>query len=187
MLSRETPLDLVEFDEPDLAPPAAGPPHRPRFGRRARGILAVAAVTAVVVNAGAMWAYWKISAPAEGGGYVEMNLRGRSSYDLPLRPGATGDLTVTVTNTNDFPIRITSLLPSPGRVMADDEHRENGCRVTGVTLTRPSVEVRWLVARNNVAAFTVRDGLSMAPGADPACGGGVFTVPVRITGVTAGS
>lgn len=185
VLSRESPADprpVAEADEFDYPPEFIEPPRRRRMEHRTRGILVAAAVAAAVVNAGAMWAYWKVTVPSEGASGVEMNLRGRSSFDVPLRPGTTGDLTVTVTNTNDFPIGVTSLSAGTGNVVADDEHRENGCQNPGVTFTQPTVAVRWDVRRNNVAAFTVRGGLSMAADANPACRGAVFTVPVQIRG-----
>ncbi|MEV4636398.1 hypothetical protein AB0J80_03505 [Actinoplanes sp. NPDC049548] len=188
VLSRESPVHpgpATELDDLDDPPEFVEPPRRRRLDHRTRSILAAAAVAAVVVNAGAMWAYWKISVPSASAPAVEMNLRGRSSFDVPLQPGATGDLTVTVTNTNDFPITVTSLRAGGGKVIADEEHRENGCQNPGVTFTHPTVEVDWEVGRNNVAAFTVRDGLWLAADAPPACRGAVFTVPVQIRG-TAG-
>ncbi|MEV6597218.1 hypothetical protein AB0M36_10190 [Actinoplanes sp. NPDC051346] len=173
--------------EPDLDDPVTLPPPRRRgLDQRTRGILVAAAVAAAIVNASAMWAYWKItgsgSASAGAGAYVEMGLRGRSSLDVPLTPGGTGDLTVTVSNDNDFAIRVTSVAAGTGNVIADDEHRENGCDRHGVTFARPELAVRWEVARNDVAVFTVPGGLRMAADADPTCLGAVFTVPVRVTG-----
>jgi hypothetical protein len=158
-----------------------------RLDRRTRSILAAAAVAAVVVNAGAAWAYWRITGSETGrsgaGSFLELNLRGRSDLNRPLVPGGVGNLVVTVTNDNDFPIRITSVTPGTGNVIADDEHREAGCANTGVSVTRDSVKVRWEVPRNTVGAFTVPDGLAMAPGSDKACAGATFTVPVRAAGV----
>ncbi|MFI7603223.1 hypothetical protein [Actinoplanes sp. NPDC049681] len=185
VLSREYPADpgpVAEAEFFEDPPEFTELPRRRRMDHRTRGILVAAAAAAFVVNAGAMWAYWKVTVPSEGAAAVEMNLRGRSSFDVPLQPGTTGDLTVTVTNTNDFPVSVTSLSAGTGKVIADDEHRENGCQNPGVTFTRPMFQVRWDVTRNNVAAFTVRNGLSMATDADPACRGAVFTVPVQIRG-----
>ncbi|MFB9362986.1 hypothetical protein [Actinoplanes nipponensis] len=169
------------------------PRRRGRLSRldgRTRTILAAAAIAAALVNAAAVWAYWHIAgseiAPAGADAYVELHLLGRSDLDRPLTPGRRGNLTVTVTNDHDFPIRITAVRAAPGTVVADDEHRENGCLDGGVTVARPAFQVRWDVARNNVAAFTVPDGLTMAAAAQPACAGAAFTVPVLVSG-TAGS
>jgi len=158
-----------------------------RLNARTRSILTAAAVAAVLVNAGAVWAYWHITGSETGrehaGAVVKMNLRGRSNLNKPLTPGSAGDLTVTVTNDNNFPIRITSVSPGAGNVVADDEHRENGCVHHGVVVRSPSVEVQWDVERNKVGAFTVPNGLAMAATSGPACAGAVFTVPVLVNGV----
>jgi hypothetical protein len=158
-----------------------------RLDARTRSMLTAAAVAAVLVNAGAVWAYWHITGSETGRAYagtvVELNLRGRSDLNKPLTPGSTGNLTVTVTNDHDFPIRITSLARGTGNAVADDEHRENGCVNPGVVVAREVVAVRWNVARNNVGAFTVPDGLTMTAPSDPACAGAVFTIPVLVRGV----
>ncbi len=158
-----------------------------RLDARTRSVLSAAAVAAVLVNAGAVWAYWHITGSetgqAEAGAVMELNLRGRSDLNKSLTPGSIGNLTVTVTNDHDFPIRITSVAPAAGTIMADDEHREDGCANHGVAVARDSFPVEWNVARNNVAAFTVPGGLTMATASDPACAGAVFTVPVLVSGV----
>jgi hypothetical protein len=173
--------------------PAGGAPGRRRgflgrLDRRTRSILTGAAVAAVIVNAGAVWAYWHITgsttAQADADTVFELNLRGRSDLNKPLTPGGTGDLTVTVTNDSDFPIRIISLSPGTDKAVADVEHRENGCVDSGVTVAQQAVKVQWDVARNDVAAFTVPGGLTMAGSADPACAGAIFTVPVLVKAVS---
>ncbi|GAA3903859.1 hypothetical protein [Actinoplanes auranticolor] len=176
-------------DEPTGDVLGAGRPRGflSRLDARTRSILAAAATAAVLVNAGAVWAYWQITGAETGranaGTVVELNLRGRSDLNKPLTPGSTGNLTVTLTNDHDFPIRITSVSPASGSIMADDEHRENGCVNHGVTVAQDAFAVRWKVDRNHVGAFTVPGGLAMATKSDPACEGAVFTVPVLVTGV----
>jgi hypothetical protein len=176
-------------DEPtgDVAAAARRQGFLSRLDARTRSILTAAAVAAVLVNAGAVWAYWQITGSETGranaGAVVELNLRGRSDLNKPLTPGSTGNLTVTLTNDNDFPIRITSVSSAPGTIMADDEHRENGCVDHGVTVAQDAFKVRWDVERNHVGAFIVPDGLAMAATSNPACTGAVFTVPVLVSGV----
>ncbi|WP_305785145.1 hypothetical protein [Symbioplanes lichenis] len=163
-----------------------GARKRSRFDRRTRIILGVAAVAAAAVNAGAGWTYWRLTddEPAAGNAQdsVVLQLRGRSDYAVPLRPGAAGDLTVTVANVNGFPIRITEVRPGIGNAVADAEHRDAGCERTGVALTRPAFPVDWRVAANNVAVFSVPGGVTMSTSADPACRDGFFTVPVQVSG-----
>jgi hypothetical protein len=116
---------------------------------------------------------------------VELTLRGRSDLNRPLLAGGTGNLTVTLTNDNNFPITITSVSPGPGNVVADDEHRDAGCRQNiGVSLTKAAFAVSWDVARNTIGAFSIPDGLRMDPNANKACRGATFTVPVQVNGVS---
>jgi hypothetical protein len=160
-----------------------------RLDGRTRSILSAAAVAAIVVNAGAAWAYWKVTASETGGARagtaVELTLRGRSDLNRPLTPGGAGNLTVTLTNDNDFPITITSVSPGPGNVVADDEHRDAGCRDnTGVSLTKTAFDVSWDVPRNTIGAFSIPDGLRMDVSSNKACQGATFTVPVQVSGVS---
>jgi hypothetical protein len=175
-----------DVDEPtwEVRHPHAG---RRRLDGRTRSILTVAAAAAIVVNAGAAWAYWSITGSDtgrdSGGSAVELALRGRSDLNRPLTPGGTGNLTVTVTNDNDFPIRITSVTPGVGNIVADDEHRDKGCTGQVARITQKRFDVSWEVERNTIGAFTIPDGLIMQGGASPGCNGATFTVPVQASGV----
>jgi hypothetical protein len=179
-----------QIDEPtwEVRQPGTG---KRRLDGRTRWILTMAAAAAVVVNAGAAWVYWQVTESTPGrevtGTMIALELRGRSDFNRQLLPGSTGNMTVTLTNDNDFPIRITSVAPGTGNVVADDEHRERGCRdATGVTMTKPSFAVSWNVPRNMIGAFTIPDGLRMAADAKPACRGATFIVPVQVNGVGGG-
>jgi hypothetical protein len=159
-----------------------------RLDTRGRSILTVAAVAAVMVNTGVVWAYWKMTASETGrltaGSEIEMTLRGRSDLNQPLTPGSTGNLAVTVANDHDLPIRVTSITPGPGAVVADDEHRDAGCMHADVSLVRTSFPVSWDITRNTVALFTVPGALRMANNpANKACEGATFTVPLQVNGV----
>ncbi|MCY1140699.1 hypothetical protein OWR29_22100 [Actinoplanes sp. Pm04-4] len=180
-------LDPADHEEPtwEVRHPGAPAPKK-RLDRRTRMILGIASAAAVVVNAGAAWSYWQITRtevtqPADGPP-VELTLRARSDLNQALTPGATGDLIVTVTNDNSYPIKITSVTPA-GTVVADPEHEKAGCKVTGVRLSRSSYDVLWQIDRNSIGAFNVPGGLTMRPGSAAACRGATFTVPLRVSGV----
>jgi hypothetical protein len=162
--------------------------RRGRLDRRGKVILSIAAAAAVIVNAGAAWAYWKLdgagTAVAVAGSAVGLQLHGRSDDSKPLYPGGTTNLTVTVTNNNDFPVKITSVAAGTGEVTADAAHREGGCRTTGVVVAADVLDVAWEVAENTTDVFTVRGGLTMTNSSDSACQGATFTIPVRATGVS---
>ena len=158
---------------------------------RARSILTAAAVAAILVNAGVAWTYWRIAEagarPDGNGATIQMALPARSDLTVPLAPGRRGDLLVTLTNNYDFPVRITSVTLGPGRVLADDEHRDAGCADPIVELTREQFPVRWDVPKNTIGAFTIPDGLIRAADDDMACEGAVFTIPIQASGAVSGN
>ena len=180
---------VPELDEPtwEVRQPNSGRSGMRRFDGRTRSILTAAAVVAIVVNAGVAWAYWRITGSDTGSRVgVELTLRGRSDFNRPLGAGETGNLTVTLTNDYDFPVRITSVKPAPGRAVADDEHRDAGCKDPEVTMTRDTFDVEWDVPRNTIGAFTIPEGLTLAPGEPAACRGATFTVPLQVSGFSQG-
>ncbi len=177
---------VPEFENPQRKEGA--PMSKRRLDRRGKVILSVAAVAAVLVNAGAAWAYWMLNGEGTGvavaGTAVELKLTGRSDDSKPLYPGGTTNLTVTVTNQNDFPIKITSVSPGENAVTADPEHRSAGCRTTGVVVAQDVLPVSWEVPKNTIGVFTVPDGVRMTNSSDSACQGATFTIPVRANGVS---
>jgi hypothetical protein len=184
-------LETADHEEPTWEVRPAGQSRR-RLDRRTRTILSVAAAAAIVVNAGAAWAYWNVTESRTAdekaaGTAVELTLRARNDLNNPLTPGGTGNVTVTVANEYDFPIRITRVTPGSGRIVADDEHRDAGCTVPGVSLNRSRFDVTWDVPRNTVGAFTIPDGLSMSHSVQKACRGATYTVPVQVTGYSTNS
>jgi hypothetical protein len=128
-------LETADHEEPTWEVRPAGQARKRRLDRRTRAILSVAAAAAIVVNAGAAWAYWHITASKtevrNTGTSVELALHARNDLNRPLTPGGTGNLTVTVANEYDFPIRITEVTPGDGNIVADDEHRDAGCKAPG--------------------------------------------------------
>jgi hypothetical protein len=184
-------LATADHEEPTWEVRPAGESRRRRIDGRTRTILSIAAAAAIVVNAGAAWAYWNVTESRTGervaGTAVELTLRARNDLNKPLAPGGTGNLTVTVANEYDFPIRIKLVTLGNGNIVADDEHRDAGCTAPGVSLTRPRVDVSWDVPRNTVGAFTIQDGLLMSRSTQRACKGATYTVPVQVTGYSTNS
>lgn len=174
---------------PDHPQPKASNMRKRKLDRRSKVVLSLAAAAAVLVNAGAAYAYWRLNGAGTGvavaGTAIELKLQGRSDDSRPLYPGGTTNLTVEVTNQNDFPIKITSVVAGDGAVSADPDHRAGGCRTTGVVIAAEVLPVAWEVPRNTIGVFTVPDGLKMTNNSDSACQGATFTIPVRATGVSA--
>lgn len=180
-------LSAADHEEPTWEVRQPGDQRRKRLDGRTRAILSIAAAAAVVVNAGAAWIYWRVTGSETGhwanGTVVQLALRARSDQNHPLQPGQTGNLTITVTNDDDFPIRITTVAPGVGKAIADTEHRERGCTDPVVRLTRDRFVVSWEVPRNTIGAFTIGGALAMSPSAAPSCTGATFTLPVQASGV----
>ena len=173
---------------PNASRPKARMMRKGRLDRRGKVILSVAAATAVLANAGAAWAYWTLqgdgNAVSVAGRAVELKLQGHSDDSKHLFPGGTTNLSVTVTNQNDFAVKITSLSRGSGTVTADPQHRSGGCRDTGVAVVQAVIDVSWQVPKNTIGVFTVPDGLKMNNNSDSACQGATFTIPIRAVGVS---
>jgi hypothetical protein len=185
----------------NLAPPSLPPYESSEFeakatgmrnvNRRTKVILAVCAIAIVAVNAGAAWAYWRITGSGTGvakaGTVIELTLKGKSDDRKPLYPGGTSNLTVTVTNDNDFPIEVTTVTAGAGKAVADEAHREGGCLTTGVIVSKDVHEVSWPVQRNTIGVFTLADGIKMTNQSDSSCQGATFTIAVKATAVSSSS
>jgi len=184
-------LRPADHEEPTWEVRHPGDQRRQRWDGRTRAILSLAAVAAVVVNAGAAWIYWRVTGSETGHGAgattVEIALRARSDLNHPLFAGQSGTLAVTVTNDYDYPIRITSVTPGAGNIVADPEHRDAGCKDPKVRLSRDRFVVSWEVPRNTIGAFTLPDALVMRPDAAAVCTGAVFTVPIHASGTSRNS
>ncbi|WP_245674200.1 hypothetical protein [Actinoplanes rectilineatus] len=156
---------------------------RRRFDRRARVILTAAAMAALLANAGAAWAYWRLNGPTEPFDgprtVVEIALSGSSDPSQAPRADQTADLTVTVPNQHGVPIRITSIARSTEPVIADDAHREAGCVDPRVEVNQRVFPVSWEVQRNTIGAFVLTGALTLSPGSPEACRGATFSVPVH--------
>src|SRR3982750_3869216 len=84
-------LDPADHEEPTREVRHRADNRRRRLTGRTRSILIVAGIAAVVVNAGAAWAYWRITgsatAPVAASTAVELTVRARSDLNRPLEPG----------------------------------------------------------------------------------------------------
>ncbi|MFC7527849.1 hypothetical protein [Actinoplanes sp. GCM10030250] len=175
-------LETADHEEPTWEVYRPGTPRR-RFDRRARMILTVAAVAALLANAGAAWAYWRFNGPGEpaqaAGAVFELAMHGSSGAEHRLRAGETGDLTLTVTNQHAVPIRVTSIRRGAGPVVVDEAHRDAGCVRPAVEITRSSFPVSWEVPKNTIGAFVLPGALTMRAAGPAACRGATFTVPIQ--------
>ncbi|GAA0802946.1 hypothetical protein [Spirilliplanes yamanashiensis] len=157
--------------------------------RRTILIGGIVAILAVALNAGVVWAFWRLdgttSTTVKAGRAVELAVTGTTAADAPLFPGGTTALSVTIENPNAFPIVIDTVAPGPERSVADEAHRKAGCRVTGVAVARRVNAVSWRVEGDSTATFTLPRGVTMTNRSDSACQGATFTIPLQVSGASA--
>lgn len=159
-----------------------------KLSRRSKATLAVASILALAVNAGAAWAYWRISGTgttaAAGATVANLQVSGASYPDVPLFPGARGGLVVTVKNPNSFPVIVKRVMPGPGPVTADAAHRSAGCEQSGVSLIRNVFAVSWPIPAKSQKVFPISSSVAMSNSSDDACQGATFSIPLSVTGTS---
>ena len=143
----------------------------------------LAAVAALVVS-GVLFAAW--STRGSGNGYAKaatasaLTLNDASvSTTADLYPGANGNVRLSVTNPNPFPVRITAVTKQAAATITSDKGA--ACNAsTGVTFTNQSGLTLDLAA-STTSTFTLTNAVSMSNASDNSCQGAVFTVPVDVT------
>ncbi|WP_433792074.1 hypothetical protein [Actinoplanes sp. CA-252034] len=153
---------------------------------RARPVIAVATVAALLMTGGAAWALWQVTgsqaATTAAQNATDLRLVGRPDPNRPLYPGVRVDLAVTVHNDNPFPVLVNVLRMGNSPVTADPPHRDAGCIVTGVALVTSPMTVTWRVNPNTKKDFILTEGLTMSNDSDSACQGAAFSVPLTASG-----
>ncbi|MGH9042582.1 MAG: hypothetical protein ACRDZ3_20400 [Acidimicrobiia bacterium] len=154
---------------------------------RIRKSLVVLAITAVTMTvAGAAFAAWV--AKGQGNGYTQATTAKdlttlAASTSAQLFPGATGDLFITVKNDNPYPVRVTDV-ETDGAITSD---KGSACDAsTGVSFTDQHLQTLNVPA-NGSASFQVTGAVAMSNASDNSCQGATFTVPTKLTGVSAAS
>lgn len=159
-----------------------------KLDRRTKVTLAVAAFTAVAVNAGAAWAYWAVQAEttttAQAAAIEGLDVTAGTAPGSPLYPGAVAALSFTITNRNVFPVVVNGLAPAPQPISVDPTHAGAGCPAASVALTDTLFLGDWPVAPGATATFAIPAALAMAGGTPQACAGATFTIPIKVVGVS---
>ena len=141
-------------------------------------------LVAGLMATGVAWAAW--TADGTGNGYAKATTAEVLTTDdvsattvAQLYPGGTGDVKLTINNTNDYPVRVTSIV-GDGTIAADSGHA--GCTTTGVSFTDQTGT--WDVAANSETAITLTGAASMSNASLNACQGATFTIPVALSGAS---
>lgn len=156
-----------------------------KFGKKSVSgkLLAVGAVVGGMIAGGIAYSAWN------SGGTGSATSKAQTAQDLTtvdvsattpatLYPGATGDASISISNPNSYPVRVTSVAAS-GAIVSD---KGVACDAsTGVTFTDQTA-LALDVAAGATTTFTLAGSVSMSNVSDNACQGAVFTIPVTLTG-----
>jgi hypothetical protein len=154
-----------------------------KFTRR---VLVMAAAMALALGLSVAFAVW--TATGTGSGQAKATSAqaitasaSAVSTDL-LYPGKTdGDVGISITNPNPYPIRITSIARS-GAITATPLSGRT-CTTTGVTFT-DQTGLALDLAGGETKSFTLEGVVAMDNTSENGCQDASFTVPVTLTGVS---
>ena len=149
--------------------------------RRTIGTLAVFLVLSV---AGVAFAAW--TADGSGSGQAKATTMSGVTATVgtvtgDLFPGGTGDVKLTFANGNSFPVKVTAVV-ADGAVTASGG--AGTCSTTGVSFGAQS-GLTLAVAASGTLAHTFTGAASMDNTSDSGCQGATFTIPVKITAISA--
>jgi hypothetical protein len=151
-----------------------------RYGLR---LSAATIATGALLAAGVAFAAW--TATGSGNGYAKAQtvqalttVDASGSTTAQLYPGGTGDVVISVSNPNGFPVTITAVSGN-GTITSD---KGSACNAsTGVSFTN-ATGLSQVVAASTTTTFTLTAKASMSSASDNTCQGAVFTIPVSLTG-----
>ena len=152
-----------------------------------RKLFAVGAIVGGAVVGGIAFAAWTSTGTGSATAKADTaealtTVDASATSEASLYPGATGDATLRIVNPNPYPVQVTSVTGT-GTVTSD---KGAACDAsTGVTFT-DQADVALVVPANDAATFTLAGAVAMTNSSDNACQGAVFTIPVTLTGASAG-
>jgi hypothetical protein len=149
-------------------------------------LAALCAVAATLVGAGLVFAAWTTS--GNGSGYAKAGsaqslttVDASATTSATLYPGATGDLTVKLSNPNAYPVRVTSVSLNGSNADIAPDGAHSGCTTTGVSFSNQS-GLSIDVPANGTAQATLPGSVSMSNASVDGCQGATFTIPVTVSG-----
>jgi hypothetical protein len=160
-------------------------------GRRWRApVVTTVAVGALVAGAGVAVAAWSASGSGTAGAKAttfQALTVSAGTTSAQLYPGGTGDVVLSVTNPNPFPVKITQVAQdtSAGKYVSSDQGASctdaNGTHPTGVTLTTTTGSPIATVAAGATGTVTLTGKAAMSNSSDTLCQGATFSIPVTVT------
>jgi hypothetical protein len=148
-----------------------------------RSLFILGAAIAVVLGLGAGTAFAYFTSSGSGSGTASTGsvqavtvLPAAGAVTNKLFPGASGDLVVTLSNPNSFPVTITNV---SGNGTVTGSGGLGTCSTTGVSVpTQSGLTITVLAGTHSV---TIPDGVSMDATSDSGCQNATFSVPVTLT------
>ena len=164
-----------------------------KFRLKSRQFLLACTSVAVVAGASLASAAWLTSGSGDGAATAGSanGLTVASATVSPstlLYPGASGDVVVSVENTNGFPVKITAIDLQDGQSITADENHSD-CTTTGVTYTAPSdfSDAQFTIPANTTQDVVLDASVDMDNSSVDACQGAGFTVPLTVSAESAAS
>jgi hypothetical protein len=102
------------------------------------------------------------------------------STTAQLYPGGTGDMKLRIDNPNPYAVTVTTVTGS-GTITSDKGAACNAA--TGVTFTNQTGQTL-AVPAGSAVTFTLTGSVAMSNASDNSCQGGIFTIPVTLTGTS---
>jgi hypothetical protein len=149
-----------------------------------------ATAAALVLGAGVGVAAWSSSGTGSAGAKattLQAVTVTAGTTSAQLYPGGTGDVVLSVTNPNPFPVKITQVSQdtSAGKYVSSDQGSNctdaNATHPTGVTLTTATGAPLATVAASSTGTVTLTGKAAMSNASDNLCQGATFSIPVVVT------
>jgi hypothetical protein len=103
-----------------------------------------------------------------------------ASTTAQLYPGGTGDMKLRINNPNPYAVTVTTVTGS-GTITSDKGAACNAA--TGVSFTNQTGQTL-AVPAGSAVTFTLAGSVAMSNASDNSCQGGIFTIPVTLTGTS---
>jgi hypothetical protein len=145
---------------------------------RSKKLVFGSVLAAIMLATGVAFAAWSVSgsgnASTKAGHAVELTTSNATPTGT-LYPGVTSNATITVNNTNPFPVIFS--IAGNGAITSD---KGAACDlVTGVSFTGSSGHT---LGANGSATITLTNAVTMSNASDTTCQDAVFTIPVALSG-----
>ena len=150
---------------------------------RKRTVLLAVPVIAASLGAGTAYAYFTSSGSGTGsvstGSMQPVTVAASAGTPgTPLVPGGSGDVTLSVTNPNDFDVTLAGVT-STGTVTADGGH--SGCTTTGVSFVPPTGLSKTIPA-DGTTQVDLPAAATMSAASSSGCQGATFSIKVHVAG-----